>query len=591
MLALIGATIAGMLWTGRTTNVPLRQAESTRGAAGDAAPVDQSPLKTAQQLASLATTPDERRLAQEALRVADHEVDLAFAESLRQAAEHPPVLSAAGREIQARLQKAQTLLRDDQARVAWYAREAAGATGDRREALEDELELAKAQVELDKDEVDDAREDLIRAGGDPQDHIQRLVQEHEGNSHATPGPPPAAEPAASGLLGERGLMHQARQWLALRRHRILLLRAKQDAETTASQLSRRHQDLEAQIDMRVAAAPEPGPAALVSKTKRLSSDRKALTAFDKRIGDQEELAGIYSRWSAVVAARQRATIHGGLFGILLILLVALVGLVSDSLLERWIGRVPLERRRMEQLRTLTRVSLRVVGVLLILLVVVGPPGQLATVLGLAGAGLTVALKDFIIGFIGWFVLMGRNGVRLGDWVEINGVSGEVVELGPFHTVLLETGNWAASGHPTGRRVTFPNSFAIEGHYFNFSTSGQWLWDELQFHLPSNQDPYPIVEAISAIVSKETQANARLAEQEWRRLAQSKELKGFTAEPAVSVRPVSAGVEVLVRYMTRANERHQVRSRLYQSVVELLGRGKIPPAPAPILPQPVAHDSH
>src|SRR5258707_13202588 len=92
-------------------------------------------------------------------------------------------------------------------------------------------------------------------------------------------------------------------------------------------------------------------------------------------------------------------------------------------------------------------------------------------------------KDFIVGFLGWFVLMGKNGIRLGDWVEINGVTGEVVELGMFHTVLLETGNWTDSGHPTGRRVTFTNSFAIEGHYFNFSTSGQWLLDELQIVLP------------------------------------------------------------------------------------------------------------
>ena len=231
-----------------------------------------------------------------------------------------------------------------------------------------------------------------------------------------------------------------------------------------------------------------------------------------------------------------------------------------------------------------------VGVLLALLVLIGPPGQLATYVGFAGAGLTVALKDFIVGFIGWFVLMGKNGIRLGDWVEINEVSGEVVELGPFHTVLLETGNWAESGHPTGRRVTFSNSFAIEGHYFNFSTSGQWLWDELQIHLPSRDDPYPIVEAISRVVTKETQENSRLAEQEWRRVAQSKELKGFSAAPDVSVRPVGGGVDLVIRYMTRANERHQLRSRLYHAVVELLGRGRVTPAVTPAAPQEPAADT-
>lgn len=108
---------------------------------------------------------------------------------------------------------------------------------------------------------------------------------------------------------------------------------------------------------------------------------------------------------------------------------------------------------------------------MILLVVFGPPNQLATVLALAGADPTVALKDFIVGFFGWFVLMGRNRIRIGDWVEINGVAGEVVEIGLLHTVLLETGNWTDAGHPTGRRVSFVNSYAIEDHYFNFPT----LW--------------------------------------------------------------------------------------------------------------------
>ena len=86
--------------------------------------------------------------------------------------------------------------------------------------------------------------------------------------------------------------------------------------------------------------------------------------------------------------------------------------------------------------------------------------------------------------------MGNNGIRPGDWVEINGVGGEVMEVGMLHTVILETGSWADAGHPTGRKVTFVNSFAIEGHYFNFSTSGQWLWDELQVVVPIGRDPYP-----------------------------------------------------------------------------------------------------
>jgi small-conductance mechanosensitive channel len=230
-----------------------------------------------------------------------------------------------------------------------------------------------------------------------------------------------------------------------------------------------------------------------------------------------------------------------------------------------------DRRRLETLRTVLRVSVQVLAVLLILLVILGPPRQLGTIIGLATAGLTVALKDFIVGFLGWLVLMGKNGIRLGDWVEINGVTGEVVELGMFHTVLLETGNWTDSGHPTGRRVTFTNSFAIEGHYFNFSTSGQWLWDELSIVLPTGQDPYPIIDAIQKKVKEATAESANEAEQEWRRATRSRDMSSMTAAPAINLKPAVGGVEVVVRYITRANERFRLRSHLYQAAVDLLGQ--------------------
>jgi len=46
-----------------------------------------------------------------------------------------------------------------------------------------------------------------------------------------------------------------------------------------------------------------------------------------------------------------------------------------------------------------------------------------------------------VAFIGWLVLMGKNGIRLGDWVEINGVTGEVVELNMFSHRAARNGNW------------------------------------------------------------------------------------------------------------------------------------------------------
>ena len=599
LLLLLGATMYGLYRTGQPANAPVTPDKTKYGGAAQGPIVDQTPLLTAQRLAKMTLSAEELPFAQEALRLGDQEMDLAFAATVRDAEEHPPVLGAEARGIQARLQKAQRALEADEAQVKQLTGEEEKATGEKRGALDDQLDVAKAQLELDQDEVDDAKQDLIRAGGDPQGRIQTMVEEHEAASHAAD----SLKVTVTAPVEERGLIHRFQQWSALHQKQLELWRAKQDAESLAALFSAKHNAMEAQIaaakressgvssqaragttsssaGKRVNRSREESTA-LLKATKRRSADEKALASFDKRIDKQKQLAEVYGNWIDVIAAKQRSVVHGVLTGLAVIFGILLIGLFFDSWLERLLGKTSLDRRQVETLRTVTSVAVQVFAVLFILLVIFGPPSQLGTFLGLAGAGLTVALKDFIVAFIGWLVLMGKNGIRLGDWVEINGVTGEVVELNMFHTVLLETGNWTDSGHPTGRHVTFTNSFAIEGHYFNFSTSGQWLWDELQVVLPAGQDPYPIVDAIQKKVTEATAESAKQAEQEWKSAARSRDMRALSAAPAINVKPAIGGVEIAVRYITRANERYQLRAKLNQAAVDLLGQKALPGTPASV----------
>jgi hypothetical protein len=136
-------------------------------------------------------------------------------------------------------------------------------------------------------------------------------------------------------------------------------------------------------------------------------------------------------------------------------------------------------------------------------------------------------------------------------------------------VLLELGNWADTGHPTGRQVAFSNSFAMEGHYFNFSTSGQWLWDELQVTLPAAGDPYLLAEEIRKLVEHETEADAAQASQDWEHVTSQFGARSFSPKPSINLRPGINGLEVAVRYITRAPQRYAVKSKLFQVIVDLL----------------------
>jgi hypothetical protein len=473
---IIGASLAillfaaGVAWW-KTSPPTLAVTKQTAAAITSTDLVDQSTYATAQRLAPLVASTDEQALAQAALRIADHELDLAFTEALSDADAHPPALNSAAAAIQARAAKSQTLLLADQQRVTDLTNAISQAKDAQKGALQDELDLAQSQAELDKDELDAANQDLVDAGGNPRQQIEAIVQEHDAQTKAHPvaaaSKPVAAEQA-------RGSVGKFRDWRVLRQKWNELADAQSQALQKGEALSARrtalakgleatkvgiselaqHTNASKDTDKRVPQAPRAprsheDAAALLGQTKSITADQKILTLLDRRIADQRQLAGIYSQWSASTAGQSKVIAHGILLDTLIVIVILIVLLLLDRWLQHLLDSPKLDRRQVETLRSITRVTLRIIAVLIILLIVIGMPNQFATTIGIVGAGLTVALKDFIVAFFGWLVLMGRNGIRLGDWVEINGVSGEVTELGMFHTVLLETGNGSDSGHPTG----------------------------------------------------------------------------------------------------------------------------------------------
>ncbi|HKD44128.1 MAG TPA: mechanosensitive ion channel domain-containing protein, partial [Candidatus Angelobacter sp.] len=438
------------------------------------------------------------------------------------------------------------------------------------------------------EDLDAARQELIRAGGDPRAKIQQLLEQHEALDHETTGVATAggssAKPAAAANEAEsRTFIAQLRAWGQWKSKEQALKTASDEVQVRQKQLAAEHLKLDdetkeehphaAEPSRRGSSLASPSPDVYL-RLKEAAGERKHLAELDKRIADFQQLNAIYTQWGGLVTQRRQQHLRGVIEGAWWIVLLLLMVLIAGPLVRSLVAQMAPDSRRRNTVRPVARVAVQVVGVVLILLVLFGPPSQLATVLALAGAGLTVALKDFIVGFFGWFILMGPNGIRPGDWVEIDAIGGEVVEVGLLHTVILETGDWSDAGHPTGRKVTFVNSFAIEGHYFNFSTAGQWLWDEVEVPIPAGADPYPIAESLLKTVVAETEANIKLAEQEWQRVVPGHVGRTFAPVPAIMVRPTPSGVTVIVRYITRAHERHEQRSRLFHKIVELLRSSQI-----------------
>ena len=561
-----------------------------KGAAGSQSLVSLRPWQTAQALASLAVTAEEDEYAREAERLADHEVDQAFAAALRSAElkDRHRVLTGRALALSQRAAQLQQEIVQDRAVVAKLKATSSSPAGTARSVARsavgtEDLQVAQAQLALDTDELTDTRRDLERATGDLSVRIQDELAAHEAtmrkyDSEQQNG---GGQIAVVSVKRHSTLVGRLVAWFNQRNRYALVEQAKQEAQDDARRINAEYNALETKTDAETTGTK--GGLTLKQLQDR-SSEREILFINDDRIQTDQQLASVYGKWANQVLLQHKILLDLIVQSLELIVCIAICMILGDAVVRKLLAHPSLDRRQTATLRTILEVGVQVVGVLLMVLVLFGPPHQTTTMIGLATAALTISLQDYILAFLGWFLLVGKNGIRVGDMVEINGVSGEVAEIGLMSTTLIETSGMAEKGEPTGRRVSFLNSFAIRGTCFNFSSEGQWLWDEITISVPAGEDIFAIAKSVEAAATEQTAESARLAEEEWKRNARGTRLTGLSARPIVMVRPsppgidIGSGIDIQVRYVTRAIGRYEVRDRLYRHVIKLLKEKHLLPPP-------------
>lgn len=577
LLLVLAVTLVGAFMTqGVMAYLPFLQARkgSWTGAYVPLGIVDQRPWQTAATLAAMAQSSEEKKFAREAERLADHEVDQAFSQSLRQASLAQPKLSGKAQALQQRVNDLQQTIKNDEARIATLSAAPGAKSTDAAVPSGSELEIAKAQLGLDQAELADSMEDLARESGDQRVKLQQELAARQAamKRYQETASRDDGQTAVASAEQYRTFAQQLSTWRSLRNRKQLVAQAQHLAQDDVAALT--EDDKRMGADLAALRAKPAGESSTerIERLQQISAQANIISILNDRLEAQQELAALYGRWGDQVDLQQKIVIHLILQSLALLAGICLVVILAGWGVQLALERVVHDSRQKQTLKTVLNLGTQVVGLLLILLVIFGVPRQMPTILGLVTAGLTVVFQDFILAFCGWFVLMGPNGVRVRDWVEIDGVGGEVVQLGLFRTWLLETGNWTAHGHPTGRRVSFLNGYAIRGKYFNFSTVGQWMWDEIKVSVPPGISIHPLLKSIYDATVETTEADAKMAEAEWKRVTHEEGSPHFSAMPSVNLRPAGASVEIVIRYITRAGVRVETRNHLFEMIVDLMQGG-------------------
>ena len=198
-------------------------------------------------------------------------------------------------------------------------------------------------------------------------------------------------------------------------------------------------------------------------------------------------------------------------------------------------------------------------------------GSLATFAGLITAGLAVAMQSVLVSVVGYFFLIGKYGVRVGDRVQIGNVTGEVIDLGLVRLHLMELSG-QGSLSPTGRVVAFANSiiFQASGGLFKQIPGINLAWHEITLTLPADSDYAAIkvrlIEAVTNVL-KEYRDDIVRQTQEIQKAAASG--AAGDAQPQVQLRFSAAGVDAVVRYPVQLQHAAEIDERVSRELLNVI----------------------
>jgi small-conductance mechanosensitive channel len=228
----------------------------------------------------------------------------------------------------------------------------------------------------------------------------------------------------------------------------------------------------------------------------------------------------------------------------------------------------------------------VAAVTVVALAVVWRPfaGQIGVVLGLVGAGVAFAMQEVIGALAGWVNIISGRIFSVGDRIRMGGAHGDVIDLSPLRTKILEigvpessqpsgeSGAWVRGRQYTGRIVAVSNKASFTEPVFNYSAVFEFIWEELVVPVPHEAD-WRLAERIlqdEAVRVSRSQG----AEEALRAMTRRYPVPLTEIEPRVFVRATDNWLELTARFVVPVRTARSVKDDMTRRVVDRLDEAGI-----------------
>ena len=232
-----------------------------------------------------------------------------------------------------------------------------------------------------------------------------------------------------------------------------------------------------------------------------------------------------------------------------------------------------DTRRRYQFLQARRIVLAIVVTFVILFNFANEIGALATVMGFAAAGIAVALQNVILSLAGYFFLIGKFGIKVGDRVLISGVTGDVIDIGLVKLSLMELGGNGNDRQPTGRVVVFSNAIVFQptGNFFKQIPGTNFVWNEVTLTLSPDCD-YRLAE--KRLLEAVDEVFARYRETIQRQYIEAEHQLNMAIDspkPQSRIQLGSDGLQITIRYPAETRSAVQTADAVSRRLLDAIAR--------------------
>jgi small-conductance mechanosensitive channel len=192
------------------------------------------------------------------------------------------------------------------------------------------------------------------------------------------------------------------------------------------------------------------------------------------------------------------------------------------------------------------------------------------------------MQEVIGALAGWFNILSGGVYRVGDRVQLGGVRGDVIDITPLRTKLMEIGSsdpgsgaWVRGRQYTGRIVAISNKASFTEPVYNYSAAFEFIWEELTVPVGFDEDwreAERIIAEEARAISSSDMARAAIEE-----MVRRYPVARTDVEPRVFARATDDYLELSARFVVPVREARRLKDQMTRRILDRLAAADIPVA--------------